>query len=50
VGTSVAELERVNRRNQIAAYFSGAKVETAAAAPPPAMSGGAAKKKEAGGC
>ena len=43
----------VQRQNQIAAYFSGAAVEsTVAAAPPPPMPAGNAinKKKKAGGC
>jgi uncharacterized membrane protein YedE/YeeE len=49
------DLERrafVQRQNQIAAYFSGAAVETsvAAAPPPPIPTGGAKKKKKAGGC
>jgi uncharacterized membrane protein YedE/YeeE len=38
-------------QNQIAAYFSGATVQSApVAAPPPTAGGGGAKKKKAGGC
>ncbi len=44
------ELDFVRKQNQIAAYYSGAKVEAAAAPPPPAASGGKKKKKAAGGC
>ncbi|NIQ52087.1 MAG: hypothetical protein GWN71_00975, partial [Gammaproteobacteria bacterium] len=44
------DIDAANRRNQIAAYFSGAKVESAGvAAPPPAMGGGEKPKKK-GGC
>jgi len=51
-GNALTELERVQRQNQIAAFFSGAAVQNSAvAAPPPAMpSGGAGKKPKAGGC
>lgn len=52
-GHSLAERERVERQNQVSAYFTGAAVQsTSVAAPPPAMpmSGGAKKKKKAGGC
>ena len=52
-GQTLAERERIERQNQISAYFTGAAVQsTSTAAPPPAMpmSGGANKKKKAGGC
>jgi uncharacterized membrane protein YedE/YeeE len=51
-GTSLAERERVQRQNQISAFFSGAAVQSSAvAAPPPAMpSGNAGKKPKSGGC
>jgi uncharacterized membrane protein YedE/YeeE len=51
-GTSLTERERIERQNQISAYFTGAAVKTtSAAAPPPVMPmGGGAKKKKAGGC
>lgn len=48
---SLAERERVERHNQVAAFFSGARAApTAAPPPPPAAGGGGAKKKKAGGC
>lgn len=52
VGTRLAERERIERQNQISAYFTGAAVQTTTtSAPPPAMPmGGGAKKKKAGGC
>ncbi len=51
-GSSLAERERVQRQNQISAFFSGAAVQSSGiAAPPPAMpAGGAGKKPKAGGC
>jgi len=51
-GNSLAERERVQRQNQISAFFSGAAVQNSAvAAPPPMMpAGGAGKKPKAGGC
>jgi len=51
-GSSLAERERVQRQNQIAAFFSGAAVQSSSlAAPPPAMpTGGAGKKPKSGGC
>jgi uncharacterized membrane protein YedE/YeeE len=51
-GNSLAERERVQRQNQISAFFSGAAVQSSAvAAPPPMMpAGGAGKKPKAGGC
>ena len=51
-GHSLAERERVERQNQISAYFTGAAVQTSSvAAPPPIMPmSGGAKKKKAGGC
>ena len=52
VGHTLAERERIERQNQISAYFTGAAVQsTGTSAPPPAMPmGGGAKKKKAGGC
>jgi hypothetical protein len=49
---SVAEQGRVVRQHQLAAYFSGAAVQSASAATPPPVlpAGGGAKKKRAGGC
>lgn len=49
---SLDERERVQRQNQIAAFFSGATAKASTAAPPPrgAAPGGAKKKKPAGGC
>jgi uncharacterized membrane protein YedE/YeeE/rhodanese-related sulfurtransferase len=49
---SLAERERVQRQNQIAAFFSGAAVQSSSvAAPPPMMpAGGAGKKPKSGGC
>jgi len=51
-GHTLAERERIERQNQISAYFTGAAAQTtSSAAPPPAMPmGGGAKKKKAGGC
>lgn len=50
-GKTGAEREAGIIQNQIAGYFSGAKVTpAAAAAPPPAMGAGAPKKKKTGGC
>jgi hypothetical protein len=52
-GSSLAERERVQRQNQISAFFSGAAVQSSAvAAPPPMMpAAGAGKKpKSGGGC
>jgi uncharacterized membrane protein YedE/YeeE len=51
-GSSLAERERVQRQNQISAFFSGAAVQSSSlAAPPPMMpAGGAGKKPKAGGC
>jgi len=51
-GNSMAERERVQRQNQISAFFSGAAVQSSAvAAPPPAMpSGNTGKKPKSGGC
>ncbi len=51
-GNSLAERERVQRQNQISAFFSGAAVQNSGvAAPPPMMpAGGAGKKPKAGGC
>lgn len=51
-GSSLAERERVQRQNQISAFFSGAAVQSSGiAAPPPVMpAGGAGKKPKAGGC
>jgi uncharacterized membrane protein YedE/YeeE len=51
-GHTLAERERIERQNQISAYFTDAAVQsTSTAAPPPAMPmGGGAKKKKAGGC
>jgi rhodanese-related sulfurtransferase/uncharacterized membrane protein YedE/YeeE len=51
-GNSLAERERVQRQNQISAYFSGAAVQSSGvAAPPPMMpAGGAGKKPKSGGC
>jgi hypothetical protein len=48
---SLAERERVQRQNQISAFFSGAAVQSSGvAAPPPMMpAGGAGKKPKAGG-
>lgn len=49
---SLAERDRVQHQNQLAAFFSGAAVQ-AATAPPPAPTGGgspAKKKKPGGGC
>ncbi len=50
--SSLGERERVQRQNQIAAFFSGATVKASTAAPPPSAAGGggARKKKPAGGC
>lgn len=49
---SLEERERVQRQNQISAFFSGAAVQTSSvAAPPPAMPTGAAgQKPKKGGC
>lgn len=48
---SLAERDRVQHQNGLAAFFSGAAVQSSAAAPPPpAAGGGAKKKKKAGGC
>jgi uncharacterized membrane protein YedE/YeeE/rhodanese-related sulfurtransferase len=51
-GSSLAERERVQRQNQISAFFSGAAVQSSAvSAPPPVMpAGGGGKKPKAGGC
>ena len=51
-GQTLAERERIERQNQISAYFTGAAVQTTStSAPPPVMPmGGGAKKKKAGGC
>ena len=51
-GHTLAERERIERQNQISAYFTGAAVQTTTtSAPPPVMPmGGGAKKKKAGGC
>jgi hypothetical protein len=51
-GNTLTERERVQRQNQIAAFFSGAAVQSSGvAAPPPMMpAGGAGKKPKAGGC
>jgi uncharacterized membrane protein YedE/YeeE len=51
-GNSLEERERVQRQNQIAAFFSGAAVQSSfVAAPPPMMpAGGGGKKPKAGGC
>lgn len=51
-GSSLAERERVQRQNQISAFFSGAAVQgSVVAAPPPMMpAGGAGQKPKAGGC
>ena len=51
-GNSLAERERVQRQNQISAFFSGAAVQSSSvAAPPPMMpAGGGGKKPKAGGC
>ena len=51
-GHTLAERERIERQNQISAYFTGAAVQTSTtSAPPPVMPmGGGAKKKKAGGC
>ena len=51
-GHTLAERERIERQNQISAYFTGAAVQApSAAAPPPVMPmGGGTKKKKAGGC
>lgn len=51
-GHTLAERERIERQNQISAYFTGAAVQTTStSAPPPVMPmGGGAKKKKAGGC
>ena len=51
-GNTLAERERVQRQNQISAFFSGAAVQSSSlAAPPPMMpAGGAGKKPKAGGC
>lgn len=51
-GSSLEERESVQRQNQIAAFFSGAAVQSSSvSAPPPAMAtGGAGKKPKAGGC
>ena len=51
-GHTLAERARIERQNQISAYFTGAAVQTTStSAPPPAMPmGGGAKKKKAGGC
>ena len=52
VGQTLAERERIERQNQISAYFTGAAVQTTnTSAPPPVMPmGGGAIKKKAGGC
>ncbi len=51
-GSSLAERERVQRQNQISAFFSGAAVQNSSVAAPPAMmpAGGGGKKPKAGGC
>jgi len=51
-GNALVERERIERQNQISAYFTGAAAQTnRTAAPPPVMPmGGGAKKKKAGGC
>ena len=51
-GHTLAERERIERQNQISAYFTGAAVQrSTTTAPPPVMPmGGGAKKKKAGGC
>ena len=51
-GNSLAERERVQRQNQISAFFSGAAVQNSSvSAPPPVMpAGGGGKKPKAGGC
>lgn len=49
-GFALDDIDAANRHNQIAAYFSGATVQTTVAAPPPAMSGGAPPPKKKGGC
>jgi uncharacterized membrane protein YedE/YeeE/rhodanese-related sulfurtransferase len=50
-GAGLDERARVERQNQISAFFSGAAVQASSvAAPPPAMSAGPAPKKKAGGC
>jgi len=51
-GSSLAERERVQRQNQISAFFSGAAVQSSSvSAPPPMMpAGGGGKKPKAGGC
>ncbi|NNM05871.1 MAG: YeeE/YedE family protein [Gemmatimonadetes bacterium] len=51
-GNSQAERDRVQRQNQISAFFSGAAVQSSSvAAPPPVMpAGGGGKKPKAGGC
>ena len=48
----LAERARVERQNQISAYFTGAAVQTSSvSAPAPVVpAGGAKKKKKAGGC
>jgi uncharacterized membrane protein YedE/YeeE len=48
--SSLAELDKTRRQNQIAAFFSGAKVEISTAPPPPTVSGGKKKKRATGGC
>jgi uncharacterized membrane protein YedE/YeeE/rhodanese-related sulfurtransferase len=51
-GNSLEERERVQRQNQISAFFSGAAVQSSSVgAPPPMMpAAGAGKKPKAGGC
>jgi hypothetical protein len=47
----LVEISRVERQNQVGAYFSGATVKaTEVKAPPPAMSGGSKKKEKRNGC
>jgi hypothetical protein len=51
-GNTLAERERVQRQNQISAFFSGAAVQSSSLAPPPPMmpAGGAGQKPKSGGC
>ncbi len=52
-GHTLAERERIERQNQISAFFTGAAAmqSSSVAVPPPAMPmGGGAKKRKAGGC
>jgi rhodanese-related sulfurtransferase len=50
-GNSLAERDRVQRQNQVSAFFSGAAVQSSSvAAPPPLMpAGGSGKAPKAGG-